>query len=177
MIAKRDAPNSIPLLHPGTVDFSQISAQLSSSPLTALPILFIAGVLTSLAPCIYPMIPITAAIVGGDDGRRCAAAALADGASHLHLRARARARVRVGRSVRGTHRHTVRRGEHQSVAVLRDGESADHRGAGDARRDSRCECRPGSSRAQRRRAREEAFTVSSSWARPRDWWRHRAPLP
>jgi thiol:disulfide interchange protein DsbD len=47
------------------VDFSQISAQLSSRPLTALPILFIAGVLTSLAPCIYPMIPITAAIVGG----------------------------------------------------------------------------------------------------------------
>jgi thiol:disulfide interchange protein DsbD len=30
-----------------------------------LPVLFIAGVLTSLAPCIYPMIPITAAIVGG----------------------------------------------------------------------------------------------------------------
>jgi cytochrome c-type biogenesis protein len=48
------------------VDFSHISAQLSSSPLTALPILFIAGVLTSLAPCIYPMIPITAAIVGGN---------------------------------------------------------------------------------------------------------------
>ena len=47
------------------MDFSHISTQLSSSPLTALPILFIAGVLTSLAPCIYPMIPITAAIVGG----------------------------------------------------------------------------------------------------------------
>lgn len=47
------------------MDFSQISNHLSSSPLTALPILFIAGVLTSLAPCIYPMIPITAAIVGG----------------------------------------------------------------------------------------------------------------
>jgi cytochrome c-type biogenesis protein len=47
------------------VDFTHISSQLSSSPLTALPILFIAGVLTSLAPCIYPMIPITAAIVGG----------------------------------------------------------------------------------------------------------------
>jgi cytochrome c-type biogenesis protein len=47
------------------VDFSHISAQLSSSPFTALPVLFIAGVLTSLAPCIYPMIPITAAIVGG----------------------------------------------------------------------------------------------------------------
>jgi cytochrome c-type biogenesis protein len=47
------------------VDFTHISAQLSSSPLTALPVLFIAGVLTSLTPCIYPMIPITAAIVGG----------------------------------------------------------------------------------------------------------------
>jgi cytochrome c-type biogenesis protein len=47
------------------VDFTHISTQLSSSPLTALPILFIAGVLTSLAPCIYPMIPITLAIVGG----------------------------------------------------------------------------------------------------------------
>ncbi len=47
------------------MDFSHISAQLSSSPFTALPILFIAGVFTSLAPCIYPMIPITAAIVGG----------------------------------------------------------------------------------------------------------------
>ena len=48
-----------------SVDFTHISTQLSSSPFTALPILFIAGVLTSLAPCIYPMIPITAAIVGG----------------------------------------------------------------------------------------------------------------
>jgi cytochrome c-type biogenesis protein len=47
------------------MDFSQISAQLSASPLTALPLLFLAGVLTSLTPCIYPMIPITAAIVGG----------------------------------------------------------------------------------------------------------------
>ncbi len=47
------------------MDYSNLSAQLSSSPLTVLPILFIAGVLTSLTPCIYPMIPITAAIVGG----------------------------------------------------------------------------------------------------------------
>jgi thiol:disulfide interchange protein DsbD len=47
------------------VDYSELSAQLSSSPFTALPIVFIAGVLTSLAPCVYPMIPITAAIVGG----------------------------------------------------------------------------------------------------------------
>ena len=38
-----------------------------SSPLVALPVLFAAGVLTSLNPCIYPMIPITAAIVGGQE--------------------------------------------------------------------------------------------------------------
>ncbi|HVF40123.1 MAG TPA: cytochrome c biogenesis protein CcdA [Gemmatimonadaceae bacterium] len=41
------------------------SAQLSSNPLLAAGLLFIAGVLTSLTPCIYPMIPVTAAIVGG----------------------------------------------------------------------------------------------------------------
>jgi len=36
-----------------------------SQPLIAIPALFAGGVLTSLNPCIYPMIPITAAIVGG----------------------------------------------------------------------------------------------------------------
>lgn len=38
---------------------------LSGNPLRALPLIFAGGVLTSLTPCIYPMIPITAAIVGG----------------------------------------------------------------------------------------------------------------
>ncbi|MDO8502457.1 MAG: cytochrome c biogenesis protein CcdA [Gemmatimonadaceae bacterium] len=47
------------------MDFTGISAQLSSSPALAIGVLFVAGVLTSLTPCIYPMIPITAAIVGG----------------------------------------------------------------------------------------------------------------
>ncbi len=47
------------------MDLSAIADQLSTSPATALPALFLAGVLTSLTPCIYPMIPITAAIVGG----------------------------------------------------------------------------------------------------------------
>jgi cytochrome c-type biogenesis protein len=42
-----------------------VAAQLSSNPMAALPLLFGAGVLTSLTPCVYPMIPITAAIVGG----------------------------------------------------------------------------------------------------------------
>jgi cytochrome c-type biogenesis protein len=47
------------------VELSNVAAQLSANPAAALPVLFGAGVLTSLTPCIYPMIPITAAIVGG----------------------------------------------------------------------------------------------------------------
>ena len=42
-----------------------LAATLSANPAAALPVLFGAGVLTSLTPCVYPMIPITAAIVGG----------------------------------------------------------------------------------------------------------------
>jgi cytochrome c-type biogenesis protein len=48
------------------MDFTGIAQQLSSNPLAALPLVFLAGVLTSFTPCVYPMIPITAAIVGGN---------------------------------------------------------------------------------------------------------------
>jgi len=41
---------------------------LQTSPLLALPLLFGAGVLTSLTPCIYPMIPITAGVITGTAG-------------------------------------------------------------------------------------------------------------
>jgi cytochrome c-type biogenesis protein len=44
----------------------QVSADFSN-PALAIPALFVGGVLTSLNPCIYPMIPITAAIVGGQE--------------------------------------------------------------------------------------------------------------
>ena len=47
------------------MDLANVASQLSTNPVAALPVLFGAGVLTSLTPCIYPMIPITAAIVGG----------------------------------------------------------------------------------------------------------------
>ena len=46
------------------MDFSNITSHFAS-PVTALPLIYFAGVLYSLNPCIYPMIPITAAIVGG----------------------------------------------------------------------------------------------------------------
>lgn len=48
------------------MDVSAVAANLSSNPALAIPLLFAAGILTSLTPCVYPMIPITAAIVGGN---------------------------------------------------------------------------------------------------------------
>ncbi len=42
-----------------------LTESLSSNPLIAAGILFGAGVATSFTPCIYPMIPITAGLLGG----------------------------------------------------------------------------------------------------------------
>lgn len=48
--------------------FQGLSATLRDRPLVALATLFGAGVLTSLTPCIYPMIPITAGVLAGSAG-------------------------------------------------------------------------------------------------------------
>lgn len=56
------------------MDFSHLSTLLSRNPALALPLVFLGGVLTSLTPCIYPMIPITAAIVGGQSTQTAAPA-------------------------------------------------------------------------------------------------------
>jgi cytochrome c-type biogenesis protein len=61
----RSAASRQSIVFTPSMDFSNIASTLSGRPLVALPLLFVAGVLTSLTPCIYPMIPITAAIVGG----------------------------------------------------------------------------------------------------------------
>jgi len=42
-----------------------LTQALSGNPLLALGLLFAAGVLTSLTPCLYPMIPITVSVIGG----------------------------------------------------------------------------------------------------------------
>lgn len=42
-----------------------VAEALAGNPAVAAPLLFLAGVATSLSPCVYPMIPITAGIVGG----------------------------------------------------------------------------------------------------------------
>jgi cytochrome c-type biogenesis protein len=44
---------------------SDLTQLLNGNPALALPALYLGGVVTSLTPCVYPMIPITAAIVGG----------------------------------------------------------------------------------------------------------------
>lgn len=46
-----------------------VAALLTNNPALAYPVVFAGGVLTSLTPCIYPMIPITAAVVGSQHGR------------------------------------------------------------------------------------------------------------
>jgi thiol:disulfide interchange protein DsbD len=60
---------------------AQLSASLSAHPVAAFGALFLAGLATSLTPCIYPMIPITAGILAGaqtagrEDGHGAHAAA------------------------------------------------------------------------------------------------------
>jgi cytochrome c-type biogenesis protein len=46
-----------------------LSQTLRERPVIALATLFGAGVLTSLTPCIYPMIPITAGVISGTAGK------------------------------------------------------------------------------------------------------------
>ncbi len=52
-------------MFPQLLQDAGLSEMLANSPLLALATLFGAGVLTSLTPCIYPMIPITASVLAG----------------------------------------------------------------------------------------------------------------
>ena len=52
-------------MFPQLLQGSGLSEVLAQSPLLALVTLFAAGVATSLTPCIYPMIPITASVLAG----------------------------------------------------------------------------------------------------------------
>jgi thiol:disulfide interchange protein DsbD len=47
---------------------SGLSGSLDQNPVAALATLFGAGLLTSLTPCVYPMIPITAGVIAGTAG-------------------------------------------------------------------------------------------------------------
>lgn len=48
-----------------TFSLQLLGDQLSAHPIAALAGVFAGGVLTSLTPCLYPMIPITVAVIGG----------------------------------------------------------------------------------------------------------------
>ena len=50
-----------------TIGLAQLAAALSDRPMLAVAGAYAGGVLTSLTPCLYPMIPVTAAIVGGGE--------------------------------------------------------------------------------------------------------------
>jgi thiol:disulfide interchange protein DsbD len=52
------------IIHPVSLQ-QALDSTLRDQPLLALPLLFGAGLATSLTPCVYPMIPITAGILGG----------------------------------------------------------------------------------------------------------------
>jgi len=47
-----------------------LSDALTHRPLVALGVLFGAGLITSLTPCIYPMVPITISVIAGSVGAR-----------------------------------------------------------------------------------------------------------
>jgi thiol:disulfide interchange protein DsbD len=81
-VRRRYYPRVIP---PSTL--SGLETTLREHPLVALPILFGAGLVTSLTPCVYPMIPITAGILGGAGaaGRSRRTTALYTGAYVLGL--------------------------------------------------------------------------------------------
>ena len=49
---------------------ASLAATLHDRPLVAIPSLFLAGLATSLTPCIYPMIPITAGVIAGSGAAR-----------------------------------------------------------------------------------------------------------
>lgn len=49
---------------------AQLTASLSAHPVAAVGALFLAGLATSLTPCVYPMIPITAGILAGAQTHR-----------------------------------------------------------------------------------------------------------
>lgn len=57
-------------MHGLALTLQNLTTALDHRPLVAAAVLFGAGVLTSLTPCIYPMIPITASLIGGTAGQR-----------------------------------------------------------------------------------------------------------
>ena len=59
----------IPAVATLLVVLSGLSDALQNRPLVAVPLLFGAGLVTSLNPCIYPMIPITAGTLAGVDAQ------------------------------------------------------------------------------------------------------------
>ena len=87
-----------------------LAETLRERPLVALPLLFGAGLLTSFTPCVYPMIPITAGLLGG-----AGAAGRPGAGARRHGRAlcaRCGPRLRDARPRGRPHRLDLRRHQH-----------------------------------------------------------------
>lgn len=68
LIGRLRVPRYLQPMLASLMSLAQLSESLEHRPLVALPSLFGAGLLTSLTPCIYPMIPITAGLIAGASG-------------------------------------------------------------------------------------------------------------
>ena len=64
------AARSTHFIRLATLDLGSLTGLLARRPVAALALVYGGGVLTSLTPCIYPMIPITAGVVGGQASGR-----------------------------------------------------------------------------------------------------------
>jgi thioredoxin:protein disulfide reductase len=72
-------------MNPSTLDLSTLLSQ--GQLLTVLPVIFLAGVATSLTPCVYPLIPITVNVFGAREARGKAQAAAVSGSFVLGIAA------------------------------------------------------------------------------------------
>ena len=99
-----------------------LEATLRDQPLAAIVVLFGAGLATSLTPCVYPMIPITAGILGGAGSARRSRAP--PSAPDRGLRPGPGAGVLLTRTPRGPVRHPVWHRQLQPLGPVRHGQPA-----------------------------------------------------
>lgn len=77
-VAMKASPESVVVTKPATESVSeqdQLAGLLSGSPMVALPLFFIAGILLAFTPCVFPMVPILSGLIAGaSDGMTTARA-------------------------------------------------------------------------------------------------------
>jgi len=68
-VALTDAETPVAAAGPGTMsEQDELAGLLGGSPLIALPLFFIAGILLAFTPCVFPMVPILSGLIAGAGG-------------------------------------------------------------------------------------------------------------